>query len=83
MTVLDVYVTTGCANCDYARGVASRAAEAFPALSVRVLELGAIPNPPEAVFATPTYVLDDKVISLGNPDEQELNAALSNALSGR
>ncbi|MEA3337425.1 MAG: hypothetical protein U9R25_16115 [Chloroflexota bacterium] len=81
MITLDVYVSTGCANCAYARELAVQVARAFPAVEVNVLELGEIESPPETVFATPTYLLDRKRISLGNPDHQELYSLLDVALN--
>lgn len=78
---LDVYVISGCANCEYARGLASRVADAFPSVHVQVVDLMTLAEPPEAVFAAPTYVVNGKVVSLGNPDDQELFALLQAAQS--
>ncbi len=37
---------------------------------------------PENVFAAPTYLLNGKVISLGNPYPNELRRKLEDALNG-
>ena len=76
-TTLTVYIITGCANCEFARELAAEAGRAYPALRVQVLDLSQVADPPDTVFATPTYLLDGKVISLGNPDPQELLALLA------
>lgn len=80
MVRLDVYVRRGCDNCDFARRLAAETAQAFPALRVRVLELDSVLQPPEVVFATPTYLLNGTVISLGNPGREELHALIARAL---
>lgn len=77
MNHLDIYVSAGCPNCRFARGLARRTAEAFPAIRVQVLDIDRVSDPPEAVFATPSYLLDGRLISLGNPDEGELFALLT------
>lgn len=81
MIRLDVYVSRGCPNCRFARGLAQRAAVAFPAIRVQILEMDEVVDPPEIVFATPTYLLDGRLISLGNPDEGELFALLERHLA--
>lgn len=79
-TQLDVYVSGGCENCVYARSLAAAAAAAFPQLRIRVLEVDQVRELPDEVFATPTYVLNGRVVSLGNPDEEHLFALLGEAL---
>ena len=77
--MLDVYVSEGCENCRYARMLAHMAAEAFPAVRVRILELNEEADTPANVFATPTYLLNGRVVSLGNPGQAELYALLEKA----
>ncbi len=36
---------------------------------------------PDNVFAVPTYVLDGRIISLGNPHREQLFAKISSAVS--
>jgi hypothetical protein len=57
------------------------AAQAFPAVRVRVLELDKEDDPPAEVFATPTYLLNGRVVFLGNPGQSELHALLEDASS--
>ncbi len=72
--ILEIYVAPNCFGCETARDLA-RVVRALgrPDLEVRLLDLsepGAV-RPP-AVFAVPTYVLDGRVISLGNPEQDWL-----------
>ena len=68
--VLDIYVAPDCFGCATARRLAASVrALALPGVEVRLVDLsesGAVR--PEAVFAVPTYVLDGRVLSLGNPE---------------
>ncbi len=72
--ILEIYVAPNCFGCDTARGLAGTLrALGWPHLDVRLLDLS---DPdvviPPTVFAMPTYVLDGRVISLGNPEEEWL-----------
>jgi hypothetical protein len=75
---LEIYVAESCFGCDRARELASRIEGwNLTNLTVFLRELG---DPetirPDTVFAVPTYLLDGRVISLGNPDETRLYALL-------
>jgi hypothetical protein len=79
---LDVYVSSHCSNCEEARLLANEAAASYPAVSVRVIDLDRTgSSTPEYVVAAPTYVLNGRVISLGNPYREELFAYLVGALA--
>ena len=68
MPTLDIYVTRRCENCAEARRLAARLPQFAPETTVNLFDLdapGAVRPPQE--FATPTYMLDGRVISLGNP----------------
>jgi hypothetical protein len=79
---LDVYVSRHCSNCGEARLLADEAAAAYPAVSVRVIDLDdADAAHPEFVVAAPMYVLNGRVISLGNPYREELFAHLLEAVA--
>jgi len=72
--ILDIYVAPDCFGCETARHLANTVRDlGLPNLEVRLLDLSA-PNVirPPAVFAVPTYILDGRVISLGNPEEDWL-----------
>ena len=77
---LEVYVGQHCPNCGEALRLAEEAAACFPGVVVRVIDLDqAATPPPEAVVAVPTYLLDGRVVSLGNPCPEELFARLHEA----
>jgi hypothetical protein len=67
--ILEIVVAGACLGCGDARMLAELLMNANPpGLSVRLIDLdvpGAVR--PAAVFAVPTYVLDGKILSLGNP----------------
>lgn len=46
--------------------------ERFPALQVEVVELDGRRSVPSTVVATPSYLLDGQLISLGNPKRETL-----------
>lgn len=67
---LEIFVAPDCLGCETARDLAASVRETgAPHLDVHVIDLGA-PDAvrPPAVFAVPTYLLDGRVLSLGNPD---------------
>jgi len=69
--VLEVYVTGGCPGCDVARElVANVRVLALSGIKTRLIDLDAPgAQRPLAVFAVLTYLLDSRVVSLGNPDQ--------------
>ena len=77
MSRLELFIATDCPTCVYAQDVARRAATRFPELEVRVTDLDQ-PDVvvPEAVFAVPTFCLDDRVISLGTPEWHTLTSKI-------
>ena len=78
---LDVYVANHCPNCADTLALADEAAARFSDLVVRVIDLEHDQGPlPDHIVAVPTYVLDGRTISLGNPDPEELFARLGGAV---
>jgi hypothetical protein len=79
--ILEIYVAPNCFGCETARILAGivRALDR-PDLEVRLLDLGepGVSRPP-TVFAVPTYVLDGRVISLGNPEQDWLLAQVGSS----
>src|SRR5262245_19260745 len=77
MATLRVYVSDSCAGCDIARALIEyvrRLRLHYPIELINLDDDDAV-RPPY-VFGTPTYCLDDQIISLGNPSAQALLAAL-------
>ena len=73
---LEIYVASQCFTCDQALVIAERA-QAIAGLEVAVISLDdPQQSVPPNVFAVPTYLLDGRVVSLGNPDCEEFLAQL-------
>ena len=73
MPTLDVYITRHCFGCAEARRLADAVAARFTAVSVRVVDLDRDPDSrPDNLVAVPTYMLDGRVVSLGNPRQADL-----------
>jgi hypothetical protein len=73
---LEVYITEGCGNC--AEAHIAEQAQTIPNLRVSVIDVGkARAAPPDNVVAVPTYLLDGRVVALGNPDRQKFLSDLA------
>ena len=74
---LEVYISRECLNCDEAVSLAEEVAARYPHVVVSVIDLDVYGSPPpDPVVAVPTYVLNGRVVSLGNPYPEELFARL-------
>jgi alkyl hydroperoxide reductase subunit AhpF len=80
--LLEVYVSSECSNCGEAVRLAAEAAARYPHVVVQVIDLEQLHRkpPPDQVVAVPTYVLEGRVVSLGNPYPDELFARLHAAV---
>ncbi len=80
---LEIYITDQCANCQEALLIAEQAGS-IVGLEVTVVNLD-VPGQrvPPQVFATPTYILNGLVVSLGNPEHDTFLAGLRAALVHR
>ncbi len=75
---VSIYVVAHCSNCDYAATVADQIRGEYPHIAVALIDLADAQEPiPEAVFATPTYLLDGRLWFLGNPSPDQVRARLS------
>ena len=71
MPKLDVYVAEHCWSCDETRKIVDDLRVQFPNVAISLLDVD--PQEwPEQVFAVPTYLLDGRVLSLGNPTPEML-----------
>lgn len=70
--LLQIVVARDCPTCEVSRMIALEMGEMFPLLQVDLIDLDAGHPIPDGVVATPTYLLDGKVISLGNPRREDL-----------
>lgn len=78
---LEVYVSRHCFTCGVARRLARQAAVRFPGVDVRLIDIDEAGQIPEQIVAVPTYTMNGKVISLGNPEPQDLFARLVAAVA--
>ena len=69
---LRIYISEHCWGCQGAREVAAQMQQLYPKLAVRLVDLDAAEEKPDGIFATPTYVLNGRVVSLGNPRPEAL-----------
>lgn len=82
-TTLTIYTMSHCPTCAQTRRIAAEIAARYDDLDVRLVNLDQTPAlRPPAVFSVPTYVLDDTVVSLGNPYLEDLEMRIRLALEG-
>lgn len=75
---IDIYVAQHCNTCAYAYEVAAEIRRQFPHVQVRMVDMETTTEAiPEAVFATPTYLLNGRVWSLGNPSPDKVQETLA------
>lgn len=73
-----IYVAQHCESCEYALEMAIWIRQHYPNVQVRVVDLAFPSEPvPETVFATPTYLLNGRVWSLGNPPHEQVRVTLA------
>ena len=76
--LLEIYIQEGCFGCQRSFELAERARGAFPEMQVEVVDMRSTEGVYRSqVAATPTYILDGEIISLGNPSPAELEAMLA------
>jgi len=71
---LKIFVAGNCPGCVEARAIATHIEQGYPHLDVEIVDINNDPAAvPEKVFATPTYILDDRIVSLGNPSLEDVS----------
>jgi len=71
--VLKIFVAEHCSTCREAFEIAAQIEQIFPKIVVQLIDVEKSPGEvPESVFATPTFMLNDRIISLGNPSLPEI-----------
>lgn len=78
MRTLQIYISDDCWSCEESLRIAAEARARFEHVTVELLDLMSEKRP-ESVFAAPTYVLDGRIISLGNPRRERLWRQLGEA----
>ena len=82
-TVLQVFVEPACESCRRAIQLAEDVDAAYPKLAVDIVDIRSRENERDDVFAVPTFVLDDRVLSLGNPQKSTLRREIELLLRAR
>ena len=81
-SVLKVYITENCPGCDEACQIAAHVEQDCPEIEVEVIDImDSQAVVPEAVFATPTFRLDDRIVSLGNPSPEQVARWLDDVIA--
>ena len=80
---LEIVVAADCSTCAEARSIAADVQARFPTVQVELIELNGQRPVPCRVIATPTYLLDGRIISLGNPRREALMRAVACRQSSR
>ena len=75
MARLQVYIAEHCWTCRETTLIVAEVAAAYPDVTCQVLDLATVEQP-ENVFAVPTYVLNGRVIFMGNPTPEQLSRRL-------
>ncbi|MEZ4865257.1 MAG: hypothetical protein R3C14_28325 [Caldilineaceae bacterium] len=72
-----IYVSKDCFVCDYAYEVAATIRREFPEVAIDIVDIAETTTTiPESVFATPTYLLNGRLWSLGNPAPEKVTTTL-------
>ena len=72
--IVHVYIADDCWSCQETRRIVADITPQFPEVQVELRDMNQAK--PDDVFAVPTYVLNGRVISLGNPTREDLRQKL-------
>jgi len=78
---LRIFVTQDCPNCTETYTIARQIRQVYPDLVVELVDIADQQVVvPETVFATPTFMLNNRVVSLGNPRLTEVAGWVNQAV---
>lgn len=69
---LQVYIEAGCTQCERAVQLAQEVDNDYSQLAVRLIDIAEAVPRPDDVFAVPTFMLNGRIFSLGNPRRSHL-----------
>ena len=75
MSKLEIYIAENCWSCEESQRIARQVRQEHAHVEVQLIDLDR-EEKPSYVFAVPTYVLDGRVIFLGNPSFEQLSEKL-------
>lgn len=71
---LRIYISEHCWGCEQARDIATQMRQTYSELTVELVDVDRPEaEKPDEVFSTPTYTLNGRVVSLGNPKPETLH----------
>ena len=79
MLNLDVYISPDCWSCQETERIVADISDQLPDVTIKMIDMESAHNRPDTVFAVPTYLLNGRVISLGNPTREELVQKIKSA----
>ncbi|MCA9926544.1 MAG: thioredoxin family protein [Anaerolineales bacterium] len=71
MIKLQVYISADCWSCEETERIVTDVAARLPEVEVELVDM-ATHEKPDNVFAIPTYLINGRVVFLGNPTREEL-----------
>jgi hypothetical protein len=78
---LRIYISEHCWGCEQARETAAQMRRIYSELTVELVDVDRPDaETPAEVFATPTYVLNGRIVSLGNPKPETLRELIATEL---
>lgn len=79
---VDIFIAEHCFVCEYSQEVAAFIRERFPQVQINMIDMAdPTADIPDSVFATPTYLLNGRLWSLGNPSNEDVVDKLSSMLA--
>ncbi len=79
---LQIYIQAHCYTCEHSKAMANQLRKEFPTVQLEFVDFAdATATKHPNVFATPTFVLDGTVVSLGNPEMDRIRYLLRQALN--
>lgn len=83
MIRLQIYVKDACPSCDRSRTLASEIASEYNQVRIEIIEIETLQSEswPEALFATPTWLMNGRRYCLGTPNARGLRQKLDAILT--
>lgn len=82
MIRLEVYIEWDCLVCRRSLRLAEHVRQRFPTVDVRIVNVTTERGEhSDLVIATPTFILNGRIFSLGNPSQADLDAAIAALLT--
>ena len=72
-STLRIFIADNCPGCSGAREIAAQIEQNHPKIAVELVDIAESRAAVlESIFATPTYMLNDRIVSLGNPSPEQV-----------